>query len=160
MKKKPPRPTKKGQKPEGKTLVAVFTEKAKQKKVPAAKQDRYTSVDFLAAATEALDIDAFEKKADLPKPQKIKKPIQHSKPMMTTKNIIKEPEEKQPKSNYPGPRVEDPQPGPVPANKGETKNERILRILRNSRKRLQSQGMPELDVELDELIKEVEEWVK
>ena len=79
------------------------------------------------------------------------------KAMMTTKNIIKEPED-QPKSNYPGPRVEDPQPGPVAAKKGESKNERILRVLRNAAKRLKSQGMPELDVELDELIKEVEGW--
>ena len=62
--------------------------------------------------------------------------------MMTSKNIVKEPEPKPAKSEP----------------KKETTNERVLRILRKCRERLQSQGVPELDVEVDELIAEVEGW--
>ena len=90
------------------------------------------------------------------------------KPMNTTESIYRSEKKPkpatlgldhcEPKANYPGPNIEDPQPGPVAAVEGESKNEKILRILRNARKRLQSQGMPELDVELDELIAEVEGW--
>jgi hypothetical protein len=40
--------------------------------------------------------------------------------------------------------------------KPEDQSERILRILKTSRSRLQGRGMPELDIEVDELIKELE----
>lgn len=88
--------------------------------------------------------------------------------MNTTKNIIKEPSHKE----EPKPAVEKP---PVPAKEipaphiegravinppveGESTNEKLLRILRNARERLRGRGMPELDVELDEQISEVEGW--
>ena len=152
-------------KPLGKTLVAIFTEKEKQ----------------------------------------IKKPKKEKKAMMTTKNIVKEPEKEEPKKEDAKPKSlfqeegverathkpepEHPNPAapiylspaaaaekearetvraqgstgaPVvgastqEARSKEDQSEKILRVLKTARVRLQGRGMPELDIEVDQLIGELE----
>ena len=44
---------------------------------------------------------------------------------------------------------------PAPKAKPEDKDARLLRVLKTARERLQATGMPELDVEVDELIAEL-----
>ena len=97
--------------------------------------------------------------------------------MMTTKNIIKEPEKKsEPKkeaaapspatSGYLSPaqaaakeaRETSPRNIIEPPVEDETTNQRLLRVIRTARERLRGRGMPELDIELDELIEEIKGW--
>lgn len=59
----------------------------------------------------------------------------------------------------PAARAVVPEPD-KPKPPSETKNERILRIIKLARERLRGRGSPELDVEVDELIAEVEGWGK
>jgi hypothetical protein len=108
--------------------------------------------------------------------------------MMTTKNIIKEPPEKAKEeppppnfkeegivraTNKPEPPHDNPatagylSPAQAAAKEAgieinpaarETTNAKLLRVITIARERLRGRGMPELDIELDELIEEIRGW--
>lgn len=81
------------------------------------------------------------------------------KDMMTSKNIVKEPpkEVAAPKA----PLQDEPQQLPAqPPGKppGESDYQRAYRMLQEARERLRGRGMPELDIEIDSFLQQINSW--
>lgn len=78
--------------------------------------------------------------------------------MMTTKNIVKEPE----KAEVTAPKAtlhDEPQTLPAPPPpKPESDYQKAYRMLKDSRERLRGRGMPELDVEIENFLKTINSW--